>query len=555
MKSQRHLFAAALMLAIPLVTRAQYTYSTLTDQNGATFKIAKGITDYVAPSSIFMPSEQVVADNGQLELQDPAPLGYFTFYYNVPNSDPGSTVIYRINNNWDEVGLYAINGVAHGFLRLQTPPFTFSNIDFPGASNPTGPLGINDARQIVGEWADGLGNVYGYSYDGTSFQSIIYPGAVWTLPLQIDNAGTVVGEYHFQGQPSHGFILSGGKFTTVDYPGAAATSLHGIGNSGQMVGTYVDSLSNTRGLLLSGTTFTSIDYPGATATRANDININGKVVGSYDYVEVTGHPTTAAFLAVPTIVGEYHMSSGGDIASNGAQLIVPPGVFSTDTGVALDVLPTALSIPNPGGYAAPATHFVIVDLAPEPSFPLPSPGVTLTLPATGPMTPGDRVDLFRVDTSGRLVPEPDITGSPAIGTVDAGGVTATFKNVAQLSTLVGLTPETIRVAIDIKPGENPPSIQPKSHGFTPVAILSSESFNAPQMVDVPTLTFGRTGNENSLAFCSGPQDVNGDGLPDLVCHFTTVAAGFQAGDAQGILKGKTVKNVHLQGSDTIRIVP
>ena len=35
-----------------------------------------------------------------------------------------------------------------------------------------------------------------------------------------------------------------------------------------------------------------------------------------------------------------------------------------------------------------------------------------------------------------------------------------------------------------------------------------------------SLTFGHSGDEKSLAFCDpGGQDVNGDGLPDLVCHF------------------------------------
>jgi hypothetical protein len=49
--------------------------------------------------------------------------------------------------------------------------------------------------------------------------------------------------------------------------------------------------------------------------------------------------------------------------------------------------------------------------------------------------------------------------------------------------------------------------------------------------------------------------VNGDGLPDLLCHFDTVKAAFQAGDTTGILKGKTLTGVPIQGSDTIRIVP
>jgi hypothetical protein len=106
------------------------------------------------------------------------------------------------------------------------------------------------------------------------------------------------------------------------------------------------------------------------------------------------------------------------------------------------------------------------------------------------------------------------------------------------------------VAIDIIP-----SINPKSNGKIPVAILSTNDFNAPVQVNPNTLTFGHTGDEQSLAFCnSGGADVNGDGLPDMVCHFTTQLTGLRAGDTAGILKGQSVDNILIKGADSIRIV-
>jgi hypothetical protein len=96
---------------------------------------------------------------------------------------------------------------------------------------------------------------------------------------------------------------------------------------------------------------------------------------------------------------------------------------------------------------------------------------------------------------------------------------ATFGRSAFEVTLETVVP----VGIDIKPGNLPNTIQPKSGGTVPVAILSSNVFDAPAEVDRLSLTFGRTGNEASLAFCSvGGEDVNADGRADLVCHFTTV---------------------------------
>jgi hypothetical protein len=89
----------------------------------------------------------------------------------------------------------------------------------------------------------------------------------------------------------------------------------------------------------------------------------------------------------------------------------------------------------------------------------------------------------------------------------------------------------------------------------PVAILSTDEFDAPEMVDIDSLTFGRTGDEPSLVFCSGAEDVNGDGLQDVVCHFYTDDIGFQWGDTEGVLKGMTKDGMPIQGSDSVRINP
>jgi len=113
----------------------------------------------------------------------------------------------------------------------------------------------------------------------------------------------------------------------------------------------------------------------------------------------------------------------------------------------------------------------------------------------------------------------------------------------------------IPVAIDIKPGSAVSAINPASKGTTPVAILSSATFDAPTMVDQSRLTFGRTGDEPSLAFCNGAgEDVNADGILDLVCHFTTRTTGFLPGDTAGVLKGKTVTGAAILGTDSIRVV-
>jgi len=111
--------------------------------------------------------------------------------------------------------------------------------------------------------------------------------------------------------------------------------------------------------------------------------------------------------------------------------------------------------------------------------------------------------------------------------------------------------QTMTVTIDIKPGEGPAPINTKSRGTIPVAILSSATFDAVAQVDQTSLTFGHTGSETSLAFCSSPGDVNGDGLLDLICHFNTPLTQFQAGDTKGILKGKTLGGNSMMGTDAV----
>jgi hypothetical protein len=76
------------------------------------------------------------------------------------------------------------------------------------------------------------------------------------------------------------------------------------------------------------------------------------------------------------------------------------------------------------------------------------------------------------------------------------------------------------------------------------------------VVDRSSLTFGRTGDEQSLVSCDPrATDVNRDRLPDLVCTFDAQRTGFTITDTAGILKGRTKEGQPIVGQDSIRIVP
>ena len=107
------------------------------------------------------------------------------------------------------------------------------------------------------------------------------------------------------------------------------------------------------------------------------------------------------------------------------------------------------------------------------------------------------------------------------------------------------------VDIDIKPGSDPNSINPRSRGLISVAILGSDTFDVTD-VDVTTLAFGPDGaSPVHIAL----EDVNEDGYVDLISHYRTQDAGFKCGDTEGILRGRTVDGVAIEGSDSVRIVP
>ncbi len=118
------------------------------------------------------------------------------------------------------------------------------------------------------------------------------------------------------------------------------------------------------------------------------------------------------------------------------------------------------------------------------------------------------------------------------------------------------------VAIDIKPGSYPNTINLGSKGVIPVAILSDADFDAttvdPETVSLAGSGVAMRGKGNKLL--AHEEDVNGDGLTDLVVKVKTEnldPGTFQDGIA--ILTIHETSNpesaILFQGSDQISIVP
>lgn len=166
-----------------------------------------------------------------------------------------------------------------------------------------------------------------------------------------------------------------------------------------------------------------------------------------------------------------------------------------------------------------------------------------------------RIDNFKLLTSGNYVVV--VSNYPRFP-LSGGGVAnpGSIQNGDYKLVISGVTPEIMQINIDIKPGNTGLApINPRAKGKIPVALLSSQDFNALS-ANPASLTFGASGNEGSLSHCGkGGQDVNGDGLLDLVCHFENQDANFQKGDLEGILRGRTTTGTAFEGRGLLKVVP
>jgi len=373
----------------------------------------------------------------------------------------------------------------------EAPPEVSAEYSFTTINVPSAYAWGINGSNNIVGWYNGATGMHGFLYVGGSFTPIDVPSASSTLATGINDSNNIVGRYN-DATGMHGFFYAGGSFTPIDVPGASWTTPTGINNSNNIVGYYYDA-TEYHGFFYAGGSFTPIDVPGASWTNAYGINDANNIVGYYH--DATG---THGFL--------YAGGSFTLIDVPGASWTAPSGINNSN-----NIVGTYFDGIIKHGFLYAGGSFTLIDV-------------------------------------------PGASGTEANGINDSNNIVGLYYDAEGLHGFLA-TPVLEPVTIDIKPGSYPNSINLKSKGKISVAILSTNDFNTPSLVDPNSLAFGRTGDEKSLAFCSGAEDVNGDGLLDLVCHFYTQNTGFQCGDTEGILKGKATDNKPIEESDSVKINP
>ena len=425
----------------------------------------------------------------------------------------------------------------------------------------------------------------------------------------INGSSQIVGWSTTADGATHGFLYSGGTMTDLGtLPGGSASYATGINDQGQVVG-YGGSRFNGDPMFLDivsgfiwreGTMqpLTSLYCPCTFNRRygadlAHAINAGGQVVGESETVR--GYSVRhAALWQSPTQVEDigggagdwsisraYGINESGEVVGDFAQdagRLTPPfdrRAFLWQAGVrqdlgtlpghtssqALGISATGQAIGWSGGTDGAQSHAVLwengqaQDLG---TLPGDVASQALGINAAGQVVgwSGSRAFLWQggimSDLNGLIPPDSGWVLARAAAINDRGDIVGTGLLSGQ--TRGFLLQPILAVAIDISPGDSPNMVKAKSKGEISVAVLSTSSFDAPVSVDPAALTFGRTGDERSWASCeAGGVDIDGDGLPDLLCHFVIGMTGFQAGDSEGVLKGWTRDGLALLGKDHVRI--
>ncbi len=310
----------------------------------------------------------------------------------------------------------------------------------------------------------------------------------------------------------------------------------------------------------------------ATTGFARDLEVEGETVyladGRLNVIDVSSPAAPVLLSAIATLDAAQDVDVEGSLAFvadvDGLQVI---DVSNPTAPVALGALPTPRDAPNDvevaRGVAYLAESFSgleLVDVT-DPRRPVQisryaaPPRNTSSVEVVGSLAyVGDAAAGVRVlDVSDPSSPvELGAFFSDSATDVEVRGRLVYLADLSGLR-IIDFGPEYVRlsIGIDVKPGAEPNSIQPRSRGLIPVAILGQADFDVSE-VDLATVSFG-VGAAAPIG-AGSRDDIDEDGFSDLVLHFRTQESGIGQGDREVCLHGELEDETGFEGCDSVRTV-
>lgn len=175
-------------------------------------------------------------------------------------------------------------------------------------------------------------------------------------------------------------------------------------------------------------------------------------------------------------------------------------------------------------------------------------GASLVLDGSASRDPDGTIaswDWYVASASEDLVKQGAIVTLPA--GVDPRTITLVVTDDEGLTDFVTIS----TMPMDIKPDSSENPVNPKSQGVLPVALLSSAALNATK-IDASTLRLGPGEAKAEPPFVHA-EDVNGDGLVDLMLQFPTQEIGLATGMTTLCMTGTLPDGRAFQACDSIRL--
>lgn len=126
-------------------------------------------------------------------------------------------------------------------------------------------------------------------------------------------------------------------------------------------------------------------------------------------------------------------------------------------------------------------------------------------------------------------------------------------------TITVTEPPPVEVDIDIKPGSDRNPVNPKSEGVLPVAVFTTEEFDATDIDPSTVLLAGAplAQNPDDGGWMIHEEDVNEDGLLDAMLQFETEEMDVEllVDGEYAVLTGSTFEGMDFVGWDNVTIVP